>query len=98
MLDVLNELRVLLRMLVDPRYHLTWLGRVAPLVVLILIWLSDWDKLAFLFPWNLIPILGYYVNKLFQIVLLFIIFKVLTKEVERYRQMVPDAPRPLRLD
>jgi hypothetical protein len=97
-LDVLNELRVMLRMLVDPRYHLTWLGRVAPLVVLVLIWLSDWDKLAFLFPWNLIPFLGYYLNKLFQIILIFVMFKFLTREVDRYRQMIPDAPRPLRTE
>jgi hypothetical protein len=96
-LDVLNEFRVIFRMLVDPRYRLTWPARVVPLVVLVLMWFSDWDKVAFLFPWNLIPILGYYLNKLFQIFLTFVMLKVLLREVERYRDMVPDAPRALKL-
>jgi hypothetical protein len=95
-LDILNELRVMLRMLVDPRYRLTWPGRIVPVVVLVLIVLSDTEKLAFLFPWNLVAIFGYYVNKLFQILLLFIMFKVLLREVDRYRDQVPDAPRPLK--
>jgi hypothetical protein len=96
-LDVLNEFRVIFRMLVDPRYRLTWPARVVPLVVLVLMWFSDWDKVAFLFPWNLIPILGYYCNKLFQIFLTFVMLKVLLREVERYRDMVPDAPRAMKL-
>lgn len=95
-LDILNELRVTLRMLVDPRYHLTWPARVVPIAVLLLIVLSDTEKLAFLFPWNLAPVVGYYVNKLFQIALTFIMFKVLQREVDRYRDLIPDAPRPLR--
>jgi hypothetical protein len=53
---------------------------------------------AFLFPWNLVPILGYYCNKLFQIFLTFVMLKVLLREVERYRDMVPDAPRALKLE
>jgi len=94
-LDILNELRVTLRMLVDPRYRLTWAARVVPIAVLVLIFLSDTEKLAFLFPWNLAPVIGYYVNKLFQLALTFIMFKVLQREVDRYREMIPDAPRPL---
>jgi hypothetical protein len=96
-LDILHEFRVTLRMLVDPRYRLTWPGRIVPIVVLVLIVLSDFEKLAFLFPWNLAPGVGYYCNKIFQIALSFIMFKVLEREVVRYREKVPDAPRPLRL-
>src|SRR5262245_35367437 len=97
-LDVLNEFRVIFRMIVDPRYRLTWPARIVPIVVLVLMWFSDWDKVAFLFPWNLVPILGYYCNKLFQIFLTFVMLKVLLREVERYRDMVPDAPRALKLE
>src|SRR5262249_51477141 len=82
-LDVLNELRVMLRMLVDPRYHLTWLGRVVPLAVLALICLSDCEQMGVLSPWNLIPFQKYYLNKVFQIALIFIMFKHLTQEANR---------------
>ena len=95
-LDILNELRVMLRMLVDPRYRLTWPARIVPIVAIVLILLSDYEKLAFLFPWNFAPGLGYYLNKVFHLVLAFIMFKVLEREVDRYREKVPDAPRPLR--
>lgn len=94
-LDIFNEFRVMLRMVVDPRYRLTWPGRIVPIAVLVLIVLSDFEKLAFLFPWNLAPGVGYYCNKVFQIALSFVMFKVLEREVDRYREKVPDAPRPI---
>ena len=96
-LDILNELRVMLRMFVDPRYRLTWPGRVVPLAIMVIIVLSELESLAILFPWNLVPFIGKHVlNKLVQILLTFVMFKVLLREVDRYREQIPDAPRPMR--
>jgi hypothetical protein len=90
--DTLAEVRAILRMFVDPRYHLPWSGRVVPLVLLGLIAVS-----YYWVPGTTIPILGYWVDKAIDLLLAFLLFKVLGHEARRYRETAPDLPRSLRL-
>jgi hypothetical protein len=90
--EAINDARVILRMFVDPRYRMTWPGRVLPLVLLALfvtskIWL----------PLTSLPLFGELIDKTFDLLLGFFLFKVVSREARRYRQMSPDLPRTLRL-
>lgn len=101
--EMLAEVRALLRMIVDPRYKMSWVGRVLPLVLLI----------AFLFPDYVISIglpglgslllnisvfwFNFFLKSIVQLLIGYVLFKVLNLEVRRYRQMSPDLPASLRL-
>jgi hypothetical protein len=90
--DTLAEARAILRMFVDPRYHLRWSARVLPLVVLAAILTS-----YYWVPGTTIPLLGSWINKAVDLILAFVLFKWLGHEARRYRQMSPDLPPNLRL-
>jgi hypothetical protein len=90
--DTLAEARAIIRMFVDPRYHLRWSARVLPLVVLGAILTS-----YYWVPGTTIPLLGSWINKAVDLVLAFVLFKWLGHEARRYRQMSPDLPPNLRL-
>jgi hypothetical protein len=88
------EARVILRMYVDPRYYMSWVGRVVPLACLAL----------YLFAWLWVPgaglglpFLSYYLDKILSLVVCFVLFKVLAREARRYRETSPDLPPSLRL-
>jgi hypothetical protein len=90
--EAVTDARVILRMFVDPRYRMTWPGRVLPLVLLAMfvtskIWL----------PLTSLPLFGELIDKTFDLLLGFFLFKVVSREARRYRQTSPDLPRALRL-
>ena len=77
--EFLAELKTFWQMLVDRRYRLTWLARVVPIVAIVIIIVS-WLTLSNI--WVLGPIL----DKLIDIILICLTYKVMSREVERYRQ------------
>jgi hypothetical protein len=95
-LELWAEARAIFRMYVDPRYRMTWVGRVVPVVLVI----------AFIFASYcvaLIPLIGPFLVKIpflveaVQLLMAFVLFKVLSHEARRFRQTSPDIPSSLRL-
>jgi hypothetical protein len=82
LLEVFREFRAILRMLTDYRYRMTWTGRIIPLIAL---------GVAF-FSWFLIGgrflYLGDWVDKAVDVVLIVVVYKVLTREVQRYHELL----------
>jgi hypothetical protein len=88
----LAEARAIFRMYVDPRYRLSWLARILPAVLALSILLSGfWNPLAHL------PLVGWLLDKVVDLVLAFALFKFLSHEARRYRETAPDLPPSLRL-
>src|SRR5262249_53007170 len=88
--EMLAEVRVMLRMYLDPRYRLTWQTRVLPPLYLFGMFLS----------WLLIsgiPVVGFLFDRVIFLVLAYMLFKVLIREATRYRMTSPDLPFSLRL-
>ena len=90
--EIIAEFRIIYRMYVDPRYSMTWMARLVPLVLVVLILLSGWWG-----PWSYIPFIGWLLDKCIDLVLAFVLFKVLSHEARRYRETSPDLPPSLRL-
>jgi hypothetical protein len=90
--DAYAEVRAILRMFVDPRYQLSWTSRMVPLVLAILLLTSSWWM-----PGTSIPWLGTLIDKLVDLTLAYLFFRVLSHEARRYRQLSPDLPASLRL-
>ena len=91
--DTWAEARAIVRLFVDPRYHLPWSSRAIPLALLLLILTSKYWV-----PGSSIPFLGdWLLVKLVDLLLAFLLFKWLGHEARRYRQMSPDLPPNLRL-
>jgi hypothetical protein len=90
--DLVAEARAIVRMYLDPRYRLSWLGRVVPLGLVAAFVLTDsW------LPMPNIPILRWLVEKAVELGIGFVLFKVLGYEARRYRETAPDLPPTLRL-
>jgi hypothetical protein len=90
--DAVAEARVFLRMYVDPRYSLSWLGRIGPPVLLVAFFLT-----YYWVPFTSVPMFGWLLNKTTDLVLAFALFKILGHEARRYRETAPDLPASLRL-
>jgi hypothetical protein len=91
--EIWMEARVIVRMMVDPRYQMSWSGRVVPLVLLALFVTSWWWM-----PLTSLPAgVGYLINKAADLVVCFVLFKVLGHEARRYRLTAPDLPPRMRL-
>jgi hypothetical protein len=90
--DTWAEARAIVRMFVDPRYHLPWSARVLPLSLVAAIITS-----YYWMPGTTIPVLGTWLNKAVDLMLAFVLFKWLGHEARRYRQTSPDLPPNLRL-
>jgi hypothetical protein len=89
LVDAYAELRTMLRMFLDPRYRPSWPARIVPLALLAFI-LTSWIWLpgtSFL-PTSLMTI----VDKIIDIALAFLAFKILHREARRYRERVADLP------
>jgi len=65
--------------------------RFLPLGLLALI-LTSW----FWLPGSSVPIMGTLFDKALDLVLAFLLFKVLSREARRYREVTPDLPESLR--
>ena len=96
LLEILAEARAILRMYFDPRYRMTWVGRVLPIALLV----------AFFFPAICpgdLPLVGPLLAKIsllvkvVELVIAYVLFKVLAHEARRYRETSPDIPPSMRL-
>ena len=81
--EILAELMATFYMYVDPRYRLSWFGRVLPPVLLGLFLTTGW--------W--VP---FFLGKPIEIVLCFSLIKLLSHEARRYRETAADLPPWLR--
>jgi hypothetical protein len=80
LLEIYEEFRAIYWMFLDPGYRLSWTGRIAPLAILFVLF-SSWLFLGS-FPWSVI-------DKVLSLVLIVVLYKVLSREARRYRQMAP---------
>ena len=78
LLEIYEEFRAIYWMFLDPAYRLSWTGRLAPLAILFVLF-SSWLFLGS-FPWSMI-------DKILSLVLIVVLYKVLSREARRYRQM-----------
>jgi hypothetical protein len=88
LVEAYYDARAMFRMFVDPRYRVRrWFSLIALglAVAISLTWL--WSG----FP---IPVVGFAVSKIIELVLLFLLFKCLVREARRYRTMFPDSSLP----
>jgi hypothetical protein len=90
--DLLREFQSILHMYGDPRYRLTWSGRILPVVFLALIATSSFWTYP-LTGW-MPALLGNLVLKTIDLVPAFCLFKVLSREARRYRETIPQYPHP----
>ena len=81
--DALAEARAMFRMYFDSRYRVSWIARITPLLGCIMLLLS-WFLISGI--WLVGPI----VDKVFDLVLAFVVYKVLHREVQSYRFAVAD--------
>lgn len=89
--DIFAELQAIYYMYVDPRYRLSWLGRVVPPMLLLLILTSSWWLSFFACGAGLL------FQKPMDLCLSYALFKIVTMEARQYRQTAPDLPPSLRL-
>lgn len=89
--DSIAELRCFWRMFIDPRYQLSWFGRLVPLALVACFFLTGY------LPFADIPIVGWILRKLAELLIAYVLFKVLAYEARRYRETAPDLPPSLRL-
>jgi hypothetical protein len=80
LLEIYEEFRAIYWMFVDPGYRLSWTGRLAPLAILFVLF-SSWMFFSS-FLWGVI-------DKVLSVVLIVILYKVLSREARRYRQLGP---------
>jgi hypothetical protein len=90
LVEVYAELRAILRMFFDPRYHVTWKTRLLTIVLIAGIVLS---RLTIAQIW----LIGWILDFVIFPIMLYILFKVLSREATRYRRTAPDLPSGLRL-
>jgi hypothetical protein len=90
--DIVREMQSILHMYGDPRYRLTWSGRILPVIFLALIATSAFWTYP-LTGW-MPTLIGNLVLKTIDLVPAFCLFKVLTREARRYREMVPQSSQP----
>lgn len=86
------DLRAMVYMFVDPRYSAPVWGRGAAVLLVLAFLFSAWWA-----PGAMIPLVGWLIVKVFELLVAFVLIKVLTYEARRYRQTAPDLPSSLRL-
>jgi hypothetical protein len=91
--DLLAEARSMVRMFVDPRYRMTWPGRLVLPVLGVLLLVTLWE-LGSLSDLSFVKLIMAILEKLADLLLAFVAYKVLAREVSRYREQIPDAPLP----
>jgi len=81
--DMFVDARFFFLMLFDKRYTLAWTTHVVLWVLIPVILTSAWW-----FPAAYIPFLGPFLDKALDLILAFFVYKTLSREVSRYRQML----------
>ncbi|HMF15968.1 MAG TPA: hypothetical protein VKE98_02125 [Gemmataceae bacterium] len=77
--DILNETRTMVRMFFDIRYRVGWFTRLFVIILLAMIFTSGlWFPLAYI-PW-----LGTPFDKIIDVLLAFLTYKILSREARRY--------------
>ena len=89
--EIFAELQAMFYMYVDPRYRLSWPGRIVPPVLLGLFLTTGWWAPYFFCG------VGEILRKPIEILLCFSLIKLLSYEARRYRDTAPDLPSSLRL-
>lgn len=79
------EARAMVRMFFDRRYRVSWTARIVPVAALV-VFLCSWLILGNIW------IIGSLLDKVVDLVLAFLVYKVLDREVQRYRQIVYGFP------
>lgn len=79
--DLFADLKAIPRMFLDIRYRVAWSTWLLVLLVVPLILTSGWW-----FPLAWAPVVGDYLDKAFDFVLAFILYKALGREARRYRE------------
>lgn len=75
-----DEFRTFWRMLFDHRYRMSFTGVVGPIAIIV----------CYLLSWLVvgsIPLVGWMLDRLFAVVLAVLLYKILSREVARYRSM-----------
>jgi hypothetical protein len=88
--DIYGEMRAMVRMFFDTRYRrflMTWQTKILPLALLGLMILS-WIWLSTLIPGPLATVL----DKIVELVLAFFLYKILSREARRYREISQQLP------
>jgi hypothetical protein len=80
-LSGLAEFRAMVRMFFDIHYHVAWTTRILTLVIVGLIATSHWW-----FPPSYVPAIGFIFEKTIDIILAFLLYRVLGNEARRYVQ------------
>jgi hypothetical protein len=80
--DLIAELRAMVGMFFDVRYHIAWSTRLTVLILLALILTSGlWSPLSW------IPIVSGIIDKVVDLILAFCVYHALSREVRRYREI-----------
>jgi len=86
--EAYQEARTFIRMYLDRRYRPTWLGTVGPPAILLMILLSYfWIPFTSILP----AVLERPLEKIVDLVLAFLLLKILHREACRYRATIPNA-------
>jgi hypothetical protein len=83
LIEIYAEARLIVRMYLDRRYRMTWIGLVIPPVFIVAIAFS-----YYLLPGTSLPVLGTIIDKSVDLFLAFVVFKVLSREAHRYRELM----------
>lgn len=83
LIEIYAEARLIVRMYLDRRYRMTWIGLVIPPVFIVAIAFS-----YYLLPGTSIPVVGTIIDKSVDLLLAFVVFKVLNREAHRYRELM----------
>jgi hypothetical protein len=79
LVDIIAEARAMVRMFFDIHYRMAWYTRIAVVIILVMILLSNlW------LGW--LPVLGFILVKLWDLALAFLAYKILSREAQRYRE------------
>jgi hypothetical protein len=82
LIDLWNEIRTFGKMLFDHRYPFSYAGRFGPVVI----------ACTYVFCWMFLsgmPLIGGFSERVVDFVLAFILYKIMSREVQRYRAMFP---------
>jgi hypothetical protein len=78
--EIYQDFKAMVRMFFDVHYHVAWSTRLIAIVLLLLFLTSEWW-----FPLAYIPLLGGWLDKMLDLLLAFLAYKVLSREARRYR-------------
>lgn len=92
--DVVHEMQAIYYMYADPRYRMTWFGRVVPPTLLVMfLTCGFWLPLV---ACGLLSLVQWAVQPVVQLTLCYALFKILGQEARIYRETAPDLPTTLR--